>query len=260
MKHVNSIHFAKKEARKINDVFLITFMDSHLHFKCGNMKSSKNFVPKFFSRKELNEPLHPRILVYYSNKKNTLQEIKWGEGNRIIPEGEDEDEEPKEPIPKPANKKRKAEDGDQDVDTTLKPANKKRNTSKKCPIAETYLREHSSALESTPKHAPKPAKSLSPPTATSNNASLAPAVGCKCDELKEDVKDLKRDIMEMKPKFDDEKENENEDEKKKKMNEDMEIEEKENEDEENEKMKEMMRRKSRMKMRRRRMKMRIRRR
>ncbi|XP_047324420.1 myb-like protein X [Impatiens glandulifera] len=160
-------------------------------------------------------------------------------GKRVSREGECEDEEPKEPTLKPANRKRKAEDGDQDVNTTLKEANLKRKLDYD--------------IESSPEHYPKPANILSPPIATSNPQSpAAPTVGCKCDELKEELKELKIDIMTIKETQQNHhaymrklemKTNEGEDAKKEKMNEEMENEEKvneENKDEEKEKMKGMM--------------------
>ncbi|XP_047339785.1 DNA ligase 1-like [Impatiens glandulifera] len=136
-------------------------------------------------------------------------------GKMIKDEDEDEDE---EHIPKPTNKKRKAED--EDEDTTRKPSKKKRKL------------EYD--VESTPKYSNrrKLSKSLtpprSPPTVTSKPRSHAPIVGCKCDQLKRDIKEMKRDIMEieLKMKVDDEKENED----REMMNEKVD-DEKENEDE-----------------------------
>ncbi|XP_047326402.1 uncharacterized protein LOC124930081 [Impatiens glandulifera] len=88
---------------------------------------------------------------------------------KLIKEDFDEDEsEHEECTPKPTPRKRK-------VEATLKEAiNLKRKL----------------AYESSPAHIP------SPPTVTSSPRAPTPFVGCKCDELKEELKELKIELKE----------------------------------------------------------------
>ncbi|XP_047332679.1 uncharacterized protein LOC124936237 [Impatiens glandulifera] len=163
MKHLSLSYYSKKE--KTDDPyapFAYNIYGFALALQVWTYEVIQSFVPKFFRKNQINDPLRtPKVVT---------PKVEGFTEGKVIKEDFDEDESEHEECtpPKPASRKRKAEG-------TLKEAvNLKRKL----------------AYVSSPTRIP------TPPSTTSSPWTPSVGVGCKCEELKEEVKELKIELKE----------------------------------------------------------------
>ncbi|XP_047313859.1 uncharacterized protein PF3D7_1120000-like [Impatiens glandulifera] len=211
MKHLSfSYYEKKKKSNDPYDPFAYNIYGFPLKLQVWTYEVIKSFVPTFAKKNELNDPLRSRLLVYHSTRKNTLIEIKSALETIGLTEMEESSMEKRlysgvdfEQIEESTDEffdgftdgkickdefEHEDEDEDKDEELTPKPAIRKRKS--EATLKEAVNLKRKLSYESSPLNA----NILSPPTPTSSPPT--PSIGCKCVELKEELKEMKIELKE----------------------------------------------------------------